>query len=445
MFENRLFIETYGCQMNFSDSEIVASILSSEGYSLVNDPHQASLILINTCSIREKAEERVWKRLRELKSLKKKNPELKIGIIGCMAERLYEELLFAGHGVDLVAGPDAYRFLPELLSNTLQGAQAANIQLSFEETYEDIEPLRLDPSGVSAFISIMRGCENFCAYCVVPLTRGKERSRHPETILNEARNLFQRGYPEITLLGQNVNSYYFKNAHLSMNFSDLLAKVAEIHPSLRVRFTTSHPKDLSDKLISTIASYPNICKSVHLAVQSGSDAILKRMNRKYTHNEFLDRVRSIRKMIPESTISTDIIAGFCGETEEDHRQTLSLMEEVGFDSAFMFRYSERPGTLAARKYPDDVPSEVKARRLQEIIDLQHWHSLRSNRQDIGKTFEVLVEGSSKRSRAMLSGRNSQNKMVVFEPKKATRGQYVRVRITGCTQATLIGEEMEDDL
>ncbi len=443
MSENRLYIETYGCQMNFSDSEIVASIMTSEGYSLVNDPHQANLILINTCSIRGKAEERVWKRLRELKSAKKLNPELKIGVIGCMAERLADKLLSDEQVVDLVAGPDAYRFLPKMVAESFHGAQAANIQLSLEETYADIEPVRLDPSGVSAFISIMRGCENFCAYCVVPFTRGKERSRHPQTILHEAENLFQKGYREITLLGQNVNSYHFKDDRLDMDFSDLLIEVAKINPSLRVRFTTSHPKDLSNKLISAISSYPNICKSIHLAVQSGSDVILKRMNRKYTRSWFLDRILTIRKMIPEVTISTDIITGFCGETEEDHRQTLSLMEEVRFDSAFMFRYSERPGTIAAKKFSDDVPSEIKAKRLQEIIELQHKHSLYSNRQDVGKTFEVLVEGFSKRSRSMLSGRNSQNKMIVFKPKKSSIGQYTQVKITGCTQATLIGEELEN--
>ena len=443
MSENRLYIETYGCQMNFSDSEIVASIMTSEGYSLVNDPHQANLILINTCSIRGKAEERVWKRLKELKSAKKLNPELKIGVIGCMAERLADKLLSDEQVVDLVAGPDAYRFLPKMVAESFHGAQAANIQLSLEETYADIEPVRLDPSGVNAFISIMRGCENFCAYCVVPFTRGKERSRHPQTILHEAENLFQKGYREITLLGQNVNSYHFKDDRLDMDFSDLLIEVAKTNPSLRVRFTTSHPKDLSNKLISAISSYPNICKSIHLAVQSGSDVILKRMNRKYTRSWFLDRILTIRKMIPEVTISTDIITGFCGETEEDHRQTLSLMEEVRFDSAFMFRYSERPGTIAAKKFSDDVPSEIKAKRLQEIIELQHKHSLYSNRQDVGKTFEVLVEGFSKRSRSMLSGRNSQNKMIVFKPKKSSIGQYTRVKITGCTQATLIGEELEN--
>ncbi len=441
MNEKKLYIETYGCQMNFSDSEIVASILKENDYSLTTDMREASLILVNTCSIREKAEERVWKRLRELKSLKKKNPGLKIGVIGCMAERLHEKLLAPEHGVDLVAGPDAYRTLPFLVEQTAAGAQAANIQLSLEETYADIEPVRLDPSGVTAFVSIMRGCNNFCAYCVVPFTRGRERSRNPHTILEEVRHLFEQGYREVTLLGQNVNSYQYTEGETSTGFPELMAMVASVDPRLRVRFTTSHPKDLSDRLIEVIATYPNICRSVHLAVQSGSNTVLKRMNRKYTREWFLDRVKAIRNQIPDCTLSTDIIAGFCGETEEEHQQTLSLMEEVKFDAAFMFRYSEREGTIAAKKYEDDVPEEVKARRLQEIIDLQHKHSLASNRADVGKTFEVLAEGFSKRSKGMLSGRNSQNKVVVFKAENIKPGDYVNVRITGCTAATLIGEQV----
>ena len=428
--------------MNFSDSEIVASILSGNEYSLVEDSSQAGLILINTCSIRDKAEQRVWKRLRELKALRKKNPFLRIGVIGCMAERLHEQLLDPRHGVDLVAGPDAYRNLPELIAQTDTGAQAANVQLSLEETYDDIEPVRLAPGGISAFISIMRGCENFCSYCVVPFTRGKERSRDPQTILNEARSLFDKGYREVTLLGQNVNSYRWQNEESLVTFPDLLRLTAEIDPRLRVRFTTSHPKDLSDALIRTLASYPNICNSVHLAVQSGSNAILKKMNRKYTREWFLERITAIRAQIPDCALSTDIIAGFCGETDDDHRDTLSLMEEVKFDYAFMFRYSERDGTIAAKKYPDDVPDEVKASRLKEIIDLQHKHSLRSNKADVGKTFEVLTEGFSKRSNEMMSGRNSQNKVVVFKALHAKPGEYARVRITACTQATLVGEETD---
>lgn len=442
MSEKKLYIETYGCQMNFSDSEIVASILAGNEFDTVPEAAEAGLILINTCSIRDKAEQRVWKRLRELKALKKKNPALRIGVIGCMAERLHEQLLDPRHGIDLVAGPDAYRNLPELIAETETGARAANVQLSLEETYDDIEPVRLAPGGVSAFISIMRGCENFCAYCVVPFTRGKERSRNPETILAEAAGLFEKGYREVTLLGQNVNSYHWDENQQSLTFPDLLKQVAAINPLLRVRFTTSHPKDLSDELIQTIAAHPNICRAIHLAVQSGSNAVLGRMNRKYTREWFLGRIAAIRAQIPDCAISTDIIAGFCGETDDDHRDTLSLMEEVKFDNAFMFRYSEREGTIAAKKYPDDVPDEVKAARLAEIIELQHKHSLRSNKADVGKTFEVLTEGFSKRSNEMLSGRNSQNKVVVFKALHAKPGEYARVRITACTQATLVGEERE---
>lgn len=441
MSEKKLYIETYGCQMNFSDSEIVASILAGNEFATVPEAAEAGLILINTCSIRDKAEQRVWKRLRELKALKKKNPALRIGVIGCMAERLHEQLLDPRHGVDLVAGPDAYRNLPELIAETETGARAANVQLSLEETYDDIEPVRLAPGGVSAFISIMRGCENFCAYCVVPFTRGKERSRNPETILAEAAGLFNKGYREVTLLGQNVNSYHWDENQQTLTFPGLLKQVAAISPLLRVRFTTSHPKDLSDELIHTIATHPNICRAIHLAVQSGSNAVLGRMNRKYTREWFLGRIAAIRAQIPDCTISTDIIAGFCSETDDDHRDTLSLMEEVKFDNAFMFRYSERGGTIAARKYPDDVPDEVKAARLAEIIDLQHKHSLRSNKADVGKTFEVLTEGFSKRSNDMLSGRNSQNKVVVFNARQAKPGEYCQVRITACTQATLVGEEI----
>jgi tRNA-2-methylthio-N6-dimethylallyladenosine synthase len=442
MSEKKLYIETFGCQMNFSDSEIVASILAGNEFDTVSEAGQAGLILINTCSIRDKAEQRVWKRLRELKALKKNNPALRIGVIGCMAERLHEQLLDPRHGVDLVAGPDAYRNLPELIAETETGARAANVQLSAEETYDDIEPVRLAPGGIAAFISIMRGCENFCSYCVVPFTRGKERSRNPRTILAEAAGLFDKGYRDVTLLGQNVNSYTWEENGNTCTFPDLLKQVAAINPLLRVRFTTSHPKDLSDDLIQTIAAHPNICRAIHLAVQSGSNAVLDRMNRKYTREWFLGRIASIRAQIPGCAISTDIIAGFCGETDHDHRETLSLMEAVQFDYAFMFRYSEREGTIAAKKYPDDVPDEAKAARLKEIIELQHIHSLRSNKADVGKTFEVLTEGFSKRSNEMLSGRNSQNKVVVFKALHAKPGEYARVRITACTQATLVGEERE---
>lgn len=435
----KLYIETYGCQMNFSDSQIVASILADNQFNTTNEALEADLILINTCSIRDKAEQRVWKRLRELKAMKKKNPALKIGVIGCMAERLKDVLLDPEHKVDLVAGPDAYRDLPSLIAETESGQKAANIQLSLDETYADIDPVRYDSNGISAFISIMRGCENFCSYCVVPFTRGKERSRDPQTIVNEAKELFNQGYREVTLLGQNVNSYHFSDDTSATGFPKLLATVAAISPLLRVRFTTSHPRDLSDELLYTIAAHPNICKSIHLAVQSGSNQVLERMNRKYTREWFMDRITAIRNIIPDAAISTDIIAGFSGETDADHADTLSLMEWVRFDYAFMFRYSERSGTIAAKKHIDDVPDQVKASRLKEIIDLQHKLSHKSNKNDVGKVFEVLVEGYSKKSDQQVSGRNSQNKVVVFDHYNCKPGDYAQVRITSCTSATLIGK------
>lgn len=435
----KLYIETYGCQMNFSDSQIVASILADNQFNTTNEALEADLILINTCSIRDKAEQRVWKRLRELKAMKKKNPALKIGVIGCMAERLKDVLLDPEHKVDLVAGPDAYRDLPSLIAETESGQKAANIQLSLDETYADIDPVRYDSNGISAFISIMRGCENFCSYCVVPFTRGKERSRDPQTIVNEAKELFNKGYREVTLLGQNVNSYHFSDDTSATGFPKLLATVAAISPLLRVRFTTSHPRDLSDELLYTIAAHPNICKSIHLAVQSGSNQVLERMNRKYTREWFMDRITAIRNIIPDAAISTDIIAGFSGETDADHADTLSLMEWVRFDYAFMFRYSERSGTIAAKKHIDDVPDQVKASRLKEIIDLQHKLSHKSNKNDVGKVFEVLVEGYSKKSDQQVSGRNSQNKVVVFDHYNCKPGDYAQVRITSCTSATLIGK------
>jgi tRNA-2-methylthio-N6-dimethylallyladenosine synthase len=440
--EKKLYIETYGCQMNFSDSQIVASILADNRYSTTNDAKEADLILINTCSIRDKAEQRVWKRLKELKLMKKKNPALKIGVIGCMAERLKDQLLDPEHRVDLVAGPDAYRDLPGLIAETESGQKVANIQLSLEETYADIDPVRYDSNGITAFISIMRGCENFCSYCVVPFTRGKERSRNPETIVAEAADLFSRGFREVTLLGQNVNSYNFQDAEQTTGFSELMAAVAQISPLLRVRFTTSHPRDLSDELLQTIAAYPNICKSIHLAVQSGSNQVLERMNRKYTREWYMDRISSIRSIIPDCAISTDIIAGFCGETDADHQDTLSLMEWVKYDYAFMFKYSERSGTIAAKKFPDDVPEEVKSARLKEIIDLQHKLSHRSNKDDVGGIFEVLIEGNSKKSEVHVYGRNSQNKVVVFDAKGLKPGEYARVKIVSCTSATLIGEMVD---
>ncbi len=437
----KIYIETYGCQMNFSDSEIVGSILTDHNYVTTNEIESAHIIFINTCSIRDHAEQRVRKRIAELRRLKKKNPELKIGILGCMAERLKEKLLEEEQGVDIIAGPDAYRDLPRLINTIENGQQAINVLLSAEETYGDISPVRFDSNKISAFISIMRGCQNFCSYCVVPFTRGKERSRDPETIIAEAKDLFEQGYRELTLLGQNVNSYNWHEDGQT-NFPELLEKVAEINPLLRVRFATSHPKDISDQLIRTIADHANICKSIHLPVQSGSSRILKLMNRKYDREWYLDRISSIKKYIPDCGLSTDIISGFCSETEADHQETLSIMETVGYNYAFMFKYSERPDTLAAKKYKDDVPEQVKSRRLTEIINLQQKLSLQSNKKDVGKTTEVLVEGFSKKSDAHLSGRNSQNKVVVFPRENFKVGDYVKVKIEKCTAATLIGQAVQ---
>ncbi len=437
MVNKKVYIETYGCQMNFSDSEIVASIMMKNKYELTSDITQADIIFLNTCSIRENAEQKIHKRLKELRALKKNKNNLKIGLLGCMAERLKEDLL-KEDSLDLIVGPDAYRDLPKLISTVEKGIKAANIILSEEETYEDIEPVRMDQNGVSAFISIMRGCQNFCSYCVVPYTRGKERSRNPMTIINEAKHLFEKGYREITLLGQNVNSYYWNNDE-EYNFAKLIKAVAQVNPLLRVRFATSHPKDISDELIKTISENPNICKSIHLPVQSGSSRVLKNMNRKYTREWYLERINKIKEIIPDCAISTDIICGFPGETEEDHRETLTLMEEVGFDYAFMFKYSERQGTYAAKYLKDDVSENIKNKRLTEIIELQNSLSLKSNTADIGKTFEVLIDSYSKRSNDMFSGRNSQNKVVVFPKKDYSIGQYVNVKINKCTSATLIGE------
>lgn len=423
--------------MNFSDSEIVASIMMKNKYELTSDITQADIIFLNTCSIRENAEQKIHKRLKELRALKKNKNNLKIGLLGCMAERLKEDLLKVD-SLDLIVGPDAYRDLPKLISTVEKGIKAANIILSEEETYDDIEPVRMDQNGVSAFISIMRGCQNFCSYCVVPYTRGKERSRNPLTIINESKHLFENEYREITLLGQNVNSYYWDNDE-EYNFAKLIKAVANVNPLLRVRFATSHPKDISDELIKTISENPNICRSIHLPVQSGSSRVLKNMNRKYTREWYLERINKIKEIIPDCAISTDIICGFPGETEEDHRDTLTLMEEVGFDYAFMFKYSERQGTYAAKNLKDDVPENIKNRRLTEIIELQNNLSLKSNTADIGKTFEVLIDSYSKRSNDMFSGRNSQNKVVVFPKKDFCIGQYVNVKVNKCTSATLIGE------
>ncbi len=431
----KIFIETYGCQMNFGDSEIVVSIMQEEGFFYTEKIEEADIILINTCSIRDNAEQRIWGRLNEMRRLRRKKPSLLVGIIGCMAERLKEQLLEEGNGVDIVAGPDTYRDLPKLCREAESGGKGINTLLSTEETYADIAPVRLDKNGVSGFISIMRGCNNFCAYCVVPYTRGRERSRSHETIVGEARTLFENGYREVTLLGQNVNSY----ADGEVNFPKLLAKVAAISPLLRVRFATSHPKDLSDELIATMASHKNICKAIHLPAQSGSNAMLEKMNRKYTREWYLERMNAIRNAMPECSITTDLISGFCGETLEDHEATLSLMREVGYSSAFMFKYSERPDTFSARHYADDISEEEKTRRLTEVIALQNELSLAGNRRDIGKTFEVLIEGTSKRSDKQLCGRTSQNKMVVFDRVKGLQaGDYVEVKITDCSSATLFG-------
>ena len=457
----KVYIETYGCQMNVNDSEVILSILQKNGYALTEDMDRADVILANTCSIRDNAEQRIWGRIEQFRLQKKRNPQVVIGIVGCMAERLKDKLL---EKVDLVAGPDAYRSLPALLRDIRPDSPQINVLLSREETYADISPVRLDRNGVSAYISIMRGCNNVCSYCVVPYTRGAERSRDPHSIVREARELFENGYKEVNLLGQNVDSYLWKECREGaaegvsagdaeegevVNFARLLEMVAAISPELRVRFSTSHPKDISDEVISTIAAHENICRHIHLPVQSGSSRILEKMRRKYDREWYLERVAKIREVMPDCGLSTDVIAGFCSETEQDHQDTLSLFEQVCFDSAFMFQYSERPGTLASRHYPDDVPPEVKTARLNEIIALQTKMSLRSNQKDMGKTFKVLIEGPSKRNPDDLCGRAGNNKMCVFPSmaaERATRGlaplgagNYVNVKVVDCTSATLICE------
>jgi tRNA-2-methylthio-N6-dimethylallyladenosine synthase len=435
----KIYIETYGCQMNFSDSEIVASILKDSGYEYTEDVMSAEIIFVNTCSIRENAEDRVRKRLQYFKSLRKKRPELLIGLLGCMADRTKTALMEEEQLLDLVAGPDSYRHLPQLLEQVGTGRRAIDTILSVDETYADITPVRLDSNGVSAFISIMRGCENYCSYCVVPSTRGQERSRDAASIVHETRDLFQKGYREVTLLGQNVNSYAWQSGDRSITFADLLEQVAQVNPLMRIRFATSHPKDISDRLLQTIAGNHNLCKAIHLPVQSGSNHMLDLMNRKYTREDYQERIQSIRQIIPGCAVSTDIIAGFCNETEDDHQETLSLMRWVGYDAAFMFKYSERPQTLAADTLDDNVPEEVKDRRLREIIDLQQQLSYANNQEDIGKTFEILVEGISKRSENQYFGRNSQNKVAVFTKTQSGPGEYVTVKITGATSGTLLGE------
>ncbi|WP_302606654.1 tRNA (N6-isopentenyl adenosine(37)-C2)-methylthiotransferase MiaB [uncultured Duncaniella sp.] len=444
MDQNRaLYIETYGCQMNVADSEVVASVMATVGYDLTDDIDKADAVLLNTCSIRDNAEQKIFSRLAFLASLRRKrprtSPRLIIGVIGCMAERVKDDLV-VNHGVDLVAGPDSYLDLPALFASVEAGEKAVNVTLSTTETYRDIIPARITGNQVSGFISIMRGCNNFCSYCIVPYTRGRERSREPESILAELADLRKRGFREATLLGQNVNSYCYERSDGSkVTFPLLLAMVADAAPDMRIRFTTSHPKDMSDETIDVVASRPNICRHIHLPVQSGSNSVLKSMNRRYTREWYLDRIKAIRSRIPDCGISTDMFTGFHNETEEDFQQTLSLMREVGFDSSFMFKYSERPGTLAARTMPDNVPEDVKIDRLNRMIALQNELSQESNRRDIGKTFDVLVEGVSKRSKEQMVGRNQQNKTLVFPRGECRIGDTVRVKVVSVSSATLIGE------
>ncbi|OJW71320.1 MAG: tRNA (N6-isopentenyl adenosine(37)-C2)-methylthiotransferase MiaB [Candidatus Amoebophilus sp. 36-38] len=445
-----LYMESYGCQMNIADSEVVVSILKPHGFTLTDTYEQADVIFINTCAIRDKAEQTVRKRLAQFHEIKRNKPDMIIGVLGCMAERLKKTLLEEEKLVDLVAGPDAYRDLPRLVATVDSGHKAINTFLSREETYADISPIRLNSNGVTAFISIMRGCDNMCSFCVVPFTRGRERSRDPHSIIREATELFKQGYREVTLLGQNVDSYKWSpnteqkqgetQQQEVVNFAQLLALVAQIHPDLRVRFSTSHPKDITHEVLHTIKAYDNICKYIHLPVQSGSSRILQLMNRTYDRAWYLQKIQDIRTIVGEGCgISSDMIAGFCTETDEDHQETLSLMDQIRYDFSYMFYYSERPGTLAARKYPDDVPLAVKKRRLQEIIDKQRQHSLESNTKDIGKIYRVLVEGPSKKSDAYWQGRNSANKVIVFPNKGCEKGTYVEVYVKSCTTATLLGE------
>ncbi len=450
--EKKLYLESYGCAMNFADSEVVASILSEKGFSTTRNVDEADVILINTCSIRDNAEARVRNRLGELGAKKRQNPDLVVGILGCMAERLKKALLEEEKLVDLVAGPDAYRDLPNLIDEVGTGQKAVNVLLSRDETYADIAPVRLDQGGVSAFVSITRGCDNMCSFCVVPFTRGRERSRDPQTIVEECKDLFNKGYREVTLLGQNVDSYRWNltskgeikdPAIPTTNFAQLMEMVAMVSPDLRIRFSTSHPKDMTDDVLHVMAKYENICNYIHLPVQSGNTDVLARMNRGYSREWYLERIDAIRRIIPGCAISTDIISGFCGETEEEHKDTLSLMKEVGFNLAYMYKYSERPKTLAERKFEDDVPEDVKGRRLIEIIDIQRENSMKSNQKQIGEVQKILVEGFSKRSEEFMSGRNGNNTMVVFPATGVQKGQYVMVKINDCTSATLLGEIVEN--
>jgi tRNA-2-methylthio-N6-dimethylallyladenosine synthase len=442
VYTKKFYIESYGCQMNFSDSEIVASILNKEGFGATRNCEEADLIFVNTCSIREKAEQTVRKRLTEFRKIKESRPGTLVGVLGCMAERLKSKFLEEEKLVDIVVGPDAYRALPALVQEAETGQKAVNVMLSRDETYADISPVRLNSNGVSAFISIMRGCNNMCSFCVVPFTRGRERSRNPLSIVAEARDLFDRGFKEVTLLGQNVDSFYFLDEEKSetITFAKLLEMVAQVHPDLRVRFSTSHPKDITEDVLHTIAKYENICSYIHLPVQSGSTRILQLMNRNYTREWYMAKIAQIKKIIPDCGISSDMITGFCTETEQDHQDTLSIMRFSEYDYAYMFYYSERPGTLAARRHTDDVPLEIKKRRLQEVVDMQYQLSLNSNLKDVGKTFKVLIEGESKKSENDWMARNSQNKVIVF-PKGEhgfQKGDYVTVKVKECNKATLLG-------
>lgn len=452
--KRKLFLESYGCQMNFSDSEIVASILKNEGFSTTQDYTEADVIFVNTCAIREGAEQRVRNRLVEFKHAKKKKPEMIVGVLGCMAERLKEKFLDEEKIVDIVVGPDAYRDLPNLIGKVEGGQKAVNVILSKEETYADITPVRLDSNGVSAFISIMRGCDNMCSFCVVPFTRGRERSRDPESIVKEAKELFDQGYREVTLLGQNVDSYIFAGGGLkkeilteeqkanATTFAQLLEMVAQIHPDLRIRYSTSNPRDMTDEVLHVMAKYDNICKYIHLPVQSGSTRVLEVMNRGYTREQYMDRINAIKRIMPECAISSDIITGFCTETEEEHQETLSLMEWVEYDFSYMFAYSERPKTLAERQYKDDIPEEVKKRRLTEVIALQQKLSEKKTKAQVGKVHRVLIEHESKKSADMWMGRNTQNTVVVFPKGNYKKGEYVNVLVEKCTATTLIGKAID---
>ncbi len=440
--EKKLFIETYGCQMNVADSEVVASVMQMAGYEMTEQIEEADAIFVNTCSVRDNAEQRIYGRLQYFQSLRKKKKNLLVGVLGCMAERVREDLI-KHHGVDLVAGPDSYMDLPNLIGAAERGDEAINVELSKSETYKDVIPLKLPGVHISGFVSIMRGCNNFCTYCIVPYTRGRERSRDVESILNEINDMRAKKFKEVTLLGQNIDSYLFEKDGEKINFSRLLELVALAAPDMRIRFVTSHPKDMSDETLYVIAKYPNICQYIHLPAQSGSTKMLKVMNRKYTREWYLERIAAIRRILPECAISTDLFCGFHSETEEDYQETLSLMREVGYDSAYLFKYSERPGTYAAKHLVDDVPEEVKVTRLQGMIDLQNKLSEESNLRDIGKTFEVLIEGFSKRSREQLYGRTSQNKVVIFDKKNYKVGQFIKVKINRASSATLFGEPVEE--